>query len=286
MFSNLYKNEMMKRFNLTESLINSSIHYKIPKFVYKERNNIDNQCQYHHPSNSLFKFQLQSHPDLLIEKPNQFNKLFTTQYSEEKKKNILKLLSKVQREKIDLLINRAYHQMNNSIRKYNKSVSLPKKKQKLKLQSIPLIKKEFIIDHVIGQVQKYLPYQNKKMTNGLEVVSNEINERNNDKNKLKLNKQFIWSHNFMEEKKMEDYKRRYRIRYINTEYKNKYKKLKKEKVLIDKDIPEIKKIKTNMFFAFPKNKSYSLDKNPNNLLNIYNRTNYANIQIKKNNYFS
>ena len=276
MFSNVYKNEMMKKFNLTESLINSSKHYKIPQFVYKERNSIDNQCQYHHPSNSLFTFQLQSHPELLIEKPVQFNKYFKTHYSEEKKKNILNLLSKVQREKIDLLINRAFHQINNNIRKYNKSVSYPKKKQKLKLQSIPLIRKEYIIDHVMGQVQKYLPYQNKKVNNSLE--DDEINEKNNDKNKIKLNKQFIWSHNFMEEKKLEDYKKKYRIKYIDTdtEYKsNNNNKLKKGKIIKDRNIPNIIKIRTNMFFSFPKNKSYNFDKNANNTLNMYNRTNYT-----------
>ena len=275
MFSNVYKSEMMKKFNLTESLINSSKHYKIPKFVFKERNDINNQCQYHHPTNSLFKFQLQSHPDLLIDKPNQINRLFKTQYSEEKKKNILNLLSKVQREKIDLLINRAYQQINNNIRKYNKSVSYPKKNQKLKLKSIPLITKELIIDHVIGQVEKYLPSEKKNKLNPFEnYENNEINE-NNDKNKVKFNKQFIWSHNFMEEKKMEDYRRKYRIKYIDTEYKRKINNLKKEKVIKDKSIPEIVKIKTNMFFSFPKNKSYNLDKNSNHLLNVYNRTNYA-----------
>ena len=37
MFSNDLKNEMKTKFNLTESLINSSRHYKIPRFVFKAK---------------------------------------------------------------------------------------------------------------------------------------------------------------------------------------------------------------------------------------------------------
>ena len=37
MFSNDLKNEMKKKFNLTESIINSSKHYKIPRFVFKAK---------------------------------------------------------------------------------------------------------------------------------------------------------------------------------------------------------------------------------------------------------
>ena len=78
MFSNLYKNEMIKKFNLSESLVNSSKHYKIPKFVFKSRNNINNQCQYHHPPNSLFKLQLKSHPELLLDQASRLNKFYKT----------------------------------------------------------------------------------------------------------------------------------------------------------------------------------------------------------------
>ena len=74
MFSNDYKNEMIKKFNLTESLINSSKHYKIPKFVFKARNGINEQCKYHYPTNSLFKLQVKSHPDLLMDKTSQLSK--------------------------------------------------------------------------------------------------------------------------------------------------------------------------------------------------------------------
>lgn len=260
MFSNVYKNEMMKKFNLDKSIINSTKHYKIPKFVFKARNDINNQCQYHHPTNSLFKLQLQSHPDLLIDKSRE-DKLLRTNFSEKKKKNILKLLTKVQREKIDLLINKAYQQINNNIRQYNKSISLPKEKIKIKLKPIPLVTKEFIIDHVMGQVQKYLP--------NLNIIKD---NENTGKNNEKLNKQFIWSHNFMEEKKMDDYRRRYRIKYIDTEYKIKSNKLKKEKLVKDKSIPEIMKMNTNMFFSYQKNKGSNLKRNINN--NIYSRTNY------------
>ena len=274
MFSNDYKTEMIKKFNLTKSIINSSRHYKIPKFVFKTRNEINDQCQYHHPTNYLFKLQAQSQPTLLLDKSSQLNKLLKSQYSENKKKKIYNLMSKIQREKIDLLINRAYEQINNNIRKYNKSVSYPKRKERLKLQPLPLITKELIIDHVMGQVEKYLPYQNKNIkTNPLE--DNERDD-NNDNHKEKLDKQFIWSHNFMEEKKFEDYKKRYRIKFIDTESKIKINKLKKNKTTKDKSLPEIMKIRTNLFFNSSKDKLDNSDKDSKKLNDIaYNRTNYV-----------
>ena len=273
MFSNDYKTEVIKKFNLTESLINSSKHYKIPKFVFKTRNGINDQCQYHHPTNYLFKLQVQSQPTLLLDKSSQLNKLLKSQYSENKKKKIYNLMTKIQREKIDLLINRAYEQINSNIRNYNKSVSYPKRNERLKLQPIPLITKELIIDHVMGQVEKYLPYQNKNMkTNSLED-----NERDdtNDNHKEKLDKQFIWSHNFMEEKKFDDYRKRYRIKFLDTENKVKINKLKKNKTIKDKSLPEIMKIKTNIFFSSSKDKVDNSDKDSKKINNIaYNRTNY------------
>ena len=273
MFSNDYKTEMIKKFNLTKSIINSSRHYKIPKFVFKTRNEINDQCQYHHPTNYLFKLQAQSQPTLLLDKSSQLNKLLKSQYSENKKKKIYNLMSKIQREKIDLLINRAYEQINNNIRKYNKSVSYPKRKERLKLQPLPLITKELIIDHVMRQVEKYLPYQNKNIkTNPLE--DNERDD-NNDNHKEKLDKQFIWSHNFMEEKKFDDYRKRYRIKFLDTENKVKINKLKKNKTIKDKSLPEIMKIKTNIFFSSSKDKVDNSDKDSKKINNIaYNRTNY------------
>jgi hypothetical protein len=250
MFSNDYKNEMIKKFNLTESLINSSKHYKIPKFVFKARNGINEQCKYHHPTNSLFKLQIQSHPELLLDKTSQVSKLSKTHYSENKKKKINNLMKKIQREKIDLLINRAYQQINNNIRKYNKSVSYPKKQGRYILKAIPLVTREFIIEHVMGQVEKYLPYQKKNIFNNT-FENNELNKYKILYNG-KLNKQFIWSHNFMEEKKMDDYKKKYRIKFIKTENKTKNCKLKKERYIKDKSLPEIKRIRTNMFFSSQK----------------------------------
>ena len=274
MFSNDYKTEVIKKFNLTESLINSSKHYKIPKYVFKTRNEMNDQCQYHHPTNYLFKLQVQSHPTLLLDKSSQLNKLLKSKYSENKKKKIYNLMTKIQREKIDLLINRAYQQINNNIRQYNKSVSYPKKKGRFKLQSIPLITKQLIIDHVMGQVEKYLPYQNKNMKNN--TLEESERDDNKIKNKEKLDKQFIWSHNFMEEKKYEDYKKRYRIKFIDTENKNKINKLKKNKSIKDKSLPEIMRIRTNIFFNSSKYKVDNSDKDSKKLNNIaFNRTNYV-----------
>lgn len=254
MFSSDYKSEIINKYNISESVINSPKHYKIPNFVFKTKNEINNQCEYHHPPNSLFKLQLQAHPYLLMDNSN-INKYVKTQYTDNKNKTIRSLLTKVQRDKIDLLIKRAYHDINNKIREYNKSVSLPKKRGKYRLKLIPLITKEKIIDHVMGQVQKYLP---KNKTSSFDFYGNDYSL-----NKGKLYKQYIWSHNFMEEKKMEKYKKEYKIKYINTRNKILDNNFMKKKPVKDKDIPNIYKIKSEMFFTTPKFKKLNLSKSSN-----------------------
>ena len=133
------------------------------------------------------------------------------------------------------------------------------------MKLMPLITKERIIDHVMGQVQKYLPKKNK--TTGFDFYGN-----NYSLSSSKLHKQFIWSHNFLEEKKIEDYKKKYRIKYMNTKNKIientkhiKNKLIKKE----DKDIPSIMKIKTEMFFSTHKNQKFKLNKSSNKLHKRY-----------------
>ena len=61
-------------------------------------------------------------------------------------------MKKIQREKIDLLINRACQKINNKIWKYNKSVSYPKNQERFILKTITLSTREFIIEHIMGQI--------------------------------------------------------------------------------------------------------------------------------------
>mgnify|MGYP006873146025 CR=1 FL=1 len=274
MFSNAYKQQAIKRFNLPESIINSPIHYKIPKFVFQNKNEVNNQCEFHHPSNSLFKLQIKTHPDLLLDKSSHLNKITKTQYSENKKRIIYNLLTKVQREKLDLLIDKAYQKINNNIRKYNKSISIPKNRRNLKLKPISLISKEFIIDHAMGQVQKYFHFNLKNKNNSFEFVDPSDNNNNSSRNR-----ELVWSHNFIEDKKNDDYRKRYRIKYIDTEDRL-YNNLKKEKMKKDKSIPTITKIKNETFFSTQKSyKTYNLHKRLNNLRQIYTK----NSQIENSN---
>lgn len=261
MFSKVYRKEMIKRFNLTESIINSPVHYRIPNFVFKNKNDENNQCQFHHPSNSIFKLQLQSHPELLLDKSSSLNKYTRTNYSEKKRKKIYNLMTKVQREKIDYLINKAYQKINNNIREYNKSISSPKSNKKLILKKTPLVTKEFIIDHVMSQVEKYLPNIKNRNNNS------ELPDNNESNNNLSKTKHIIWSHNFMEEKKNEEYQKNYRIKYIDTETNF----LKKEKIIKDKTIPEVIKIHTETSFPSLKVESYRNNRYLNNIKNIYNK---------------
>ena len=237
MFSKEIKDEMAKKFHLTESIINSSKHYSIPKFIYKSRNKVNNHFK--NPSNTIFQLQLERNPEILLNKhPSSISKISRTYYSENKRKNILKLMTKIQREKIDLLINRAYQKMNYNIRKYNKNI-YPKRNEGLKLKPIPFITKECIIDHVMEQVQKYIPSNSRIINNRTEMTRN----NNNFNNKGILNKQVVWSLNYLEDKKMNDYKKMYKLKYLAQDYEAVKDKLKKRKIKKDKSIPLIKRIK-------------------------------------------
>lgn len=265
MISNDYQYEMMSKFNLTKSLINSSVHYKIPKFVFKSGNDVNNQCEFHYPIDSVFNLQVQAHPQLLIDKSSKLNKLIKSRYSEDKNNKVYKSLNRIQRQKIDLLIDKTYQQINDNIRKHNESITIPKN-TKIKLKPIPLITREFAVNHVMDKVQRYFPY---KPINKSKTVGNLDN--NDDKNNSK-DKQFIWSYNFMEEVKNDNYRKRYRIKHIDTEG-NKYKKI---KFIRDKDIPRVIRINTETSFPALKFENYS-NNYFNNLKTIYKKTE----QVKK-----
>ena len=136
MFSNDLKNEMKTKFNLTESLINSSKHYKIPRFVFKAKSV--------KPINKNYNFFMKNHiislRNYLNNKSDELKKLSKTQYFERKRENMNKLLTKIQRDKIDLLINKAYENINDKIREYNNSISLSGREYKIKLDFLPEVR--------------------------------------------------------------------------------------------------------------------------------------------------
>ena len=158
MISNDLKNELKKKFNLTDSIINSSKHYNIPKFVIQTKSIKYNKHKYY----NIYKTQVVSLKNYLNDKTLELNNLSKTKYLGYKRENIYKLLTTIQREKIDLLINRAYHRINNNIRKYNKGLIISKEQKESKLDFLPLVHKQEIIEHVMNKAEKYLPLINKK----------------------------------------------------------------------------------------------------------------------------
>ena len=246
MFSNELKNEMKKKFNLPDSIINSSKHYKIPKFVYKAKSLKPHKQNF----NYLMKNRVISLGNYLNNKSTELNNLSKTQYFERKRENMNRLLSQIQRDKIDLLIDRAYNKINDNIREYNTSLSIPKTDHKMQLDYLPFVQRELIINHVMNKTQRYLPLINKKYE-FLKYGYKEIKQKNFDEERKV--RQMLWSHNFMQQKKLEEYEKIYRIKYLNTEQTPPTSKFKDE--LIQKDFDYPKKNKKNL--PTPKNRTLS-----------------------------
>ena len=61
------------------------------------------------------------------------------------------ILKKIQSDKVDFLINRAYNKINDNIRIYNKKISLPRNQPEIKLGFLPLVQRQTIIDHVMNK---------------------------------------------------------------------------------------------------------------------------------------
>ena len=210
MFSNDLKNEMKKKFNLTDSILNSSRHYKIPNFIFKSKSEKLHNKSY----TPVFKNKVISLRGFINDKSNELKNISKTQYYEKKREKINKILTDIQKEKIDLLINSAYHKINDNIREYNKNLCLPRRENKVQLDYLPLIQKEKIIDHAMNQVQKYLPFINKKyeyMKYGNKEHFTKL------KDEEKKNRQLNWSRNFLEQKKLEEYKKIYKVKYLHSE---------------------------------------------------------------------
>ncbi len=273
MFSNDLKNVMKTKFNLSDSIINSSKHYKIPNFVFKSRSEKLHNKAY----TPIFKNKVISLRSYLNDKSKELKNISKTQYFERKRERMNKMLNNIQIEKIDLLINRAYHKINDNIREYNKDLCLPRKENKLQLDYLPLVQRQKIIEHVMNQTKKYLPFINKKyefMKYGYKEVKQKISDEE------KKNKQINWSHNFIQQKKLEDFQKIYRIKYLNTEQTTTKDKFKDELTQKDFDYPKSNKKQT----LISKNRTLRSIKN-NQTINSSQISNLENksIEAKNNN---
>ena len=271
MFSNDLKNVIKKKFNLTESIINSSKHYKIPRFVFKAKS-VKPPNKY----NFFMNHKIINLRKYLNEKSEEIKKLSKTQYFERKREKMTKLLSKIQRDKIDLLINKAYENFNDNIREYNNSLSLSQRENKIRLDFLPLVQKQIIVDHVMTKTHKYLPLINKKYE-FLKYGYKQVKQKDFDEEKK--NRQMKWSCNFLERKKLEDYYKIYKIKYLdseeeqvqNTKYKDEF---------IQKDF-EYSKNNSQIKTISKKRINNSISNNPT--INIFKTTNRENKVIKSKN---
>ena len=147
----------------------------------------------------------------------------------------------------------------------------------MKLDYLPLVQKEIIINHVMNRTQKYLPLINKKYE-FMKYGYKEVKQKNFDEEKK--NKQINWSHNFIQQKKLEDFQKIYRIKYLNTEQSTTKDKFKDELTQKDFDYPKSNKKQT----PISKNRTLSSIKN-NQTINSSQISNLENksIEAKNNN---
>lgn len=273
MFSNDLKNEMKKKFNLTDSIINSSKHYKIPNFVFKSKSEKLHNKAY----TPLFKNKVISLRGFIKDKSTELKNISKTQYFERKRDNINKMLWNIQKEKIDLLINRAYHKINDNIREYNKNLCFPRRENKSQLDYLSLIQKQKIINHVMNKAHKYLPFINKKY----EFIKYGNKKSNtNLKDEEMKNRQLYWSRNFLQQKKLEEYKKIYKIKYIHSEEINNNNKFKDE--FIQKDSEGIEN--DRYVYSLANNKTSTRNSLKKNSIMNYSKISFTenlNINAKK-----
>ena len=273
MFSNDLKNEMKKKFNLTDSIINSSKHYKIPNFVFKSKSEKLHNKAY----TPLFKNRVISLRGFIKDKSTELKNISKTQYFERKRDNINKMLWNIQKEKIDLLINRAYHKINDNIREYNKNLCFPRRENKSQLDYLSLIQKQKIINHVMNKAHKYLPFINKKY----EFIKYGNKKSNtNLKDEEMKNRQLYWSRNFLQQKKLEEYKKIYKIKYLHSEEINNNNKFKDE--FIQKDSEGIEN--DRYVYSLANNKTSTRNSLKKNSIMNYSKISFTenlNINAKK-----
>lgn len=205
MLSKEFQDLIIQKYNLTESVINRPKHYKIPEFVNRTKRD----------TIQLTKEIFPLEPGVL-DLPKR-----KTYYSQMKEKHIYELLTKVERDKIEVLINKAYDQINNNIRKYNECIG---HRKNIKLKYLPLVTKELIKDDILTKVNRYLT-------------------KGKNPEDARFNKEFEWSKNLLAIKRDNEYKKMYRIKYINLSPSEQENRFKKSKIKRDFTIPRIVKLK-------------------------------------------
>jgi hypothetical protein len=194
---------------IIESMVNFPIHYN-PKKILKKNDN-----------NNLL---MGNYANKINAKYNSLSK-----YAKAKNKNKITLIKKLQRNKIDIFINRIFDQNNNYIRDYNYKNS---NKELPKIKQLTSGTKEIIKDDILVKYNNFLRHKNAFI-----------------KSPLKYNKEYIWSQKILEEKRLKEYRRIYSLKHLKGEDKFTFENW-KNSLKIVKNIIEEKK-KRNKTFSGP-----------------------------------
>ena len=171
---------------LTKSVINYPIHYNPEKKTKSIDHKILLMGNYSNKSNKT--------------------KNSISEYAKNKSKNKICLLKRLQRNKIDIFINKAFDKNNNNIRDYNYKNS---NKKIMELKEISNLNRELIKDNILVKYNNFLG-----------------NKHYYTKSPIKDNKQYIWSNKFLQEKQLKDYRRIYSLKYLKVDESYNFKKIK------------------------------------------------------------
>ena len=213
------KKKLSNNFLLVQSLINFPIHYQPKKFSQD-------------PNDNNKYILMNSFPNILDKnsfKPKQEMHGSLSQYAIKKNKNRISIIKKLQREKIDILLNNVMDKANYNIRDYNYKNS---NKELPKIKQLTSGTKEIIKDDILVKYNNFLRHKNAFI-----------------KSPLKYNKEYIWSQKILEEKRLKEYRRIYSLKHLKGEDKFTFENW-KNSLKIVKNIIEEKK-KRNKTFSGP-----------------------------------
>lgn len=209
MISKELRKKIFLKYNIEESNINRPIHYKIPDNIgvnyYLINNNLDEQ-------------RLNKKISKILK-----NK---TNYTINKENNIKKIKNRILNNKIDILFNKTYDTINNKIIIYPNYYI-----QKRKCDKILVFSKGKMKDDIAKKSNVYNFLFKKKIY------------RNRDN--YFLDKQYTWSKELLDQKKLKNYEALYKIKYIDTIPSFHNKIYENHKYIRDRTIPKIIKINSN-----------------------------------------
>ena len=250
MISKELRRKIFLKFDIEESNINRPIHYKIPDNTGKNSYLIYNTVDEQRLNKKISKITK--------------NK---TNYEKNTENNIRQIKKNIKKSKIDILFNKTYDKIFN----------------KIDINSNYLMQKRIFVE--------MSSFSKEKMKDDLENKNIFINNtlfkkkfyRNN--NNYFFNKQYNWSKTLLEQKKIKNYKKIYKIKYIDTLPSITKKIYENHKYQRDKTIPKIIKLNStinskkrnilNLKRKIILNQKYSIDKNKikyNSIINYSNNS--------------